>query len=88
LSVSGNIRQHSYLAKFYGLCLLAAVAALLIFDASGWVIVALAAVALVTNFEILVIQCLAKSPRVDVRSVFTLRTNEGQGIAEQKATRS
>jgi CDP-diacylglycerol--glycerol-3-phosphate 3-phosphatidyltransferase len=65
---------HSYLAKFYGLCLLAAVAALLVFNASGWVILTLAAVALVTNAEIILIHFLVDSPPVDVRSVFALRS--------------
>ena len=64
---------HSYLAKFYGLCLLAAVAALLVFNASGWVIIALAGVALVTNAEIILIHFFVDSPPVDVRSVFALR---------------
>src|SRR5271163_5026625 len=31
---------HSYLAKFYGLCLLAALAALLVFNAGSWAIIA------------------------------------------------
>jgi CDP-diacylglycerol---glycerol-3-phosphate 3-phosphatidyltransferase len=63
---------HSYLAKFYGLCLLAAITALLVFHASGWVIVALTAVALVTNAESFLIHCLVNSPPVDVRSVLPL----------------
>jgi CDP-diacylglycerol---glycerol-3-phosphate 3-phosphatidyltransferase len=67
---------HSYLAKFYGLCLLAALIALLVFDASSWVLFVLVAVALVTNTEILVIHFLADSPPVDVRSAFTLRNRK------------
>lgn len=63
---------HSYLAKFYGLCLLAGLIALLAFNASGWVILALTAVALVTNGEIVAIHLLANSPPVDVRSIFVL----------------
>jgi|SRR5215831_2724983 len=63
---------HSYLAKFYGLCLLAALIAVLSFDASGWTIAALAAVALLTNAEILAIHFLVDAPPVDVRSIFTL----------------
>jgi CDP-diacylglycerol--glycerol-3-phosphate 3-phosphatidyltransferase len=43
---------HSYLAKFYGLCLLAAFIALLAFNAGNWVVIALAVVALITNSEI------------------------------------
>ena len=61
---------HSYLAKFYGLCLLAAVVELLVFNASGWVIIALTAVALVTNAEIIAIQLLVKTLPVDVSSIF------------------
>ena len=64
---------HSYLAKFYGLCLLAAVVALLVFNAPGWVIVALTAVALVTNTEIIAIQLLAKTQPVDVPGIFAMR---------------
>lgn len=63
---------HSYLAKFYGLCLLAALIALLGFNAGSWVILALTVVALVTNFEIIVIHFAAKTPPVDVRSIFAL----------------
>jgi CDP-diacylglycerol--glycerol-3-phosphate 3-phosphatidyltransferase len=40
---------HSYMAKFYGLCLLATLIALLVFNAESWVVVALTVVALVTN---------------------------------------
>ncbi len=63
---------HSYLAKFYGLCLLAAVIALLVFNASSWVIIALTAVALVTNAEIFAIQLIAKSQPVDVPGIFSI----------------
>jgi CDP-diacylglycerol--glycerol-3-phosphate 3-phosphatidyltransferase len=63
---------HSYLAKFYGLCLLAALVALLVFNASGWVLIALTAVALVTNLEIIAIHFLMRAPPVDVRSIFAL----------------
>jgi CDP-diacylglycerol--glycerol-3-phosphate 3-phosphatidyltransferase len=63
---------HSYLAKFYGFCLLAALIALLAFNASSWAIVALAAVALVTNMEILAIHALADAPPVDVHSIYSL----------------
>jgi CDP-diacylglycerol---glycerol-3-phosphate 3-phosphatidyltransferase len=63
---------HSYLAKFYGLCLLAALAALLVFNAGGWAIIALTAVALVANSEIFVMHLIAKSPPVDVPCIFAL----------------
>jgi len=63
---------HSYLAKFYGLCMLGALVALLVFNASGWVVSTLAVVAVVTNAEIIAIHFLTKSPPVDVRSVFAL----------------
>ncbi len=63
---------HSYLAKFYGLCLLAALVALLVFNASSWVLVALTVVALVTNLEIIAIHFLMRTPPVDVRSIFSL----------------
>jgi CDP-diacylglycerol--glycerol-3-phosphate 3-phosphatidyltransferase len=63
---------HSYLAKFYGLCLLAAVIALLVFNASSWAIIALTAVALLTNAEIFAIQLLAKSQPVDVPGILAI----------------
>jgi CDP-diacylglycerol--glycerol-3-phosphate 3-phosphatidyltransferase len=63
---------HSYMAKFYGLCLLAALAALLVFNAGSWVVIALAIVALVTNLEIIAIHFLMNSPPVDVRSIFAM----------------
>ena len=61
---------HSYLAKLYGLCLLAALVALLTFDASGWVLKSLAAVALTTNAEIVAIHLMANSQPVDVPNIF------------------
>jgi CDP-diacylglycerol---glycerol-3-phosphate 3-phosphatidyltransferase len=67
---------HTYLAKFYGLALLAAVTALLVFNASAWVIVALMIIAVVTNAEILIIHFAVKSPPVDITSVFALRRRE------------
>jgi phosphatidylglycerophosphate synthase len=67
---------HTYLAKFYGLALLAAVIALLVFNASAWVVVALMIVGVVTNAEILIIHFAVKSPPVDVKSVFALRRRE------------
>jgi len=63
---------HTYLAKFYGLALLAGLIALLVFNASGWVIVALMVVALVTNVEIICIHLASNSPPVDVPSIFAL----------------
>jgi CDP-diacylglycerol---glycerol-3-phosphate 3-phosphatidyltransferase len=63
---------HSWLAKFYGLCLLAGFIALLAFNAGSWVIIALAAVALVTNSEIIAMHLIAKSPPVDVPCIFAL----------------
>ncbi len=63
---------HSFLAKFYGLCLLAGLIALLVFNAGSWVIIALAIVALVTNSEIIAMHLIAKSPPVDVPCIFVL----------------
>ena len=63
---------HSWLAKFYGLCLLAAFIALLSFNAGGWVVIVLAAVALVTNSEIIAMHLIAKSPPVDVPCILNL----------------
>lgn len=63
---------HSYLAKFYGLCLLAGLIALFVFNASSGAIIALAIVAVVTNGEIIAIHLLMDSPPVDVRSIFNL----------------
>jgi CDP-diacylglycerol--glycerol-3-phosphate 3-phosphatidyltransferase len=63
---------HSYLAKFYGLCLLATLIALLVFNAGSWAVTALTVVALVTNCEIVAIHFLTNTPPVDVRSVFAL----------------
>lgn len=63
---------HSLLAKFYGLCLPAALIALLVFNAGGWVVVAVAIVALIANAENIAIHLLMDSPPVDVPSVFLL----------------
>ena len=60
---------HSWGAKFYGLCLLAGLIALLAFDAGGWAIVALAVVAIVVNAEIFLLHLIARQPPVDVRSI-------------------
>ena len=58
---------HSFLAKFYGLCLLAGLIALLVFNTGSWAIVAL-----VTNSEIIAMHLIAKSPPVDVPCIFAL----------------
>lgn len=63
---------HSWLAKFYGLCLLCGLVALLVFNAGGWAILALAVVALTTNGEIVAIHLLMDKPPVDVKSVFLI----------------
>jgi CDP-diacylglycerol---glycerol-3-phosphate 3-phosphatidyltransferase len=67
---------HSYLAKFYGLCLLGGLIALLVFNAGSWAIIALTAVALVANAEIIAIHLLMKQPPVDVKSIFALQKAE------------
>ena len=64
---------HSYMAKFYGLCLLASLVALLGFNAGDWAVIALTIVALVANVEIIAIHFLMKTPPVDVRSILSLR---------------
>jgi CDP-diacylglycerol--glycerol-3-phosphate 3-phosphatidyltransferase len=63
---------HSYLAKFYGLCLLATLATLLVFNAGSWAIIALTIAALVTNLEIIAIHFLISTPPVDVKSIFAM----------------
>ena len=63
---------HSWLAKFYGLCLLAGLIALLAFNAGSWAIITLAVVALVTNTEIIAMHLIAKSPPVDVPGILIL----------------
>ena len=69
---------HSWLAKFYGLCLLGGLIALLTFDAGSWAVLALAAVALVTNLEIIAMHLIATAPPVDVKSIFRLRHSMGK----------
>ncbi len=64
---------HSFLAKFYGLCLLGAFIALLVFNAGSWVIVGLAVAALAANLEILAMHLIAKTAPVDVPWIFALR---------------
>ena len=63
---------HSWLAKFYGLCLLGGLIALLVFNAGSWAIITLAIVALVTNTEIITIHLLMHKPPVDVKSIFAI----------------
>ena len=64
---------HSYLAKFYGLCLLGALIALLVGNAVSWVFIGLATVALTANVEILAMHVLAKTAPVDVPWIFALK---------------
>jgi phosphatidylglycerophosphate synthase len=61
---------HSWLAKTYGLCLLGALIALLAFDAGGWAVIGLACIAATTNGEIILLHLLARTPPVDVASIF------------------
>jgi hypothetical protein len=63
---------HSFLAKFYGLCLLACLIALLVFDASGWALIALAIVGTITNAEIIAIHMVAETAPIDVPTILTL----------------
>lgn len=63
---------HTYLAKFYGLSLLAGLIALLVFNASGWVIITLVCIGLVTNLEIISIHIAMNVPPVDIPSIFAL----------------
>ena len=61
---------HSYLAKFYGLCLFAAFIGLLAFNAQEWTIWSLAAVGLLANTEILVMLACSKEAPVDMPHLF------------------
>ncbi len=63
---------HSYLAKFYGLCLLGGIIALLVFNAGSWALIALAIIAVVTNVEQLAIHLLMDQPPVDIKSILAL----------------
>lgn len=67
---------HSWLAKFYGLCLLGGLIALLVFNGGNWVIITLALVALTANAEIVIIHLLMDKPPVDVKSVFRMPKSE------------
>ncbi len=64
---------HSWLAKTYGLCLLACLIALLAFEAGQWAVITLAVVAALTNGEIILMHLLASKPPVDVPSIFHFR---------------
>jgi len=68
---------HSWLAKFYGLCLLGGLIALLVFNAGSWVIITLASVALTANTEIIAIHLLMHQPPVDVKSIFRMPKSGG-----------
>lgn len=61
---------HSWLAKFYGLCLLGSLIALLAFGAGSEVVVGLAIVAAVANGEIILLHLVSRTPPVDVPSLF------------------
>lgn len=76
---------HTYLAKFYGLGMLAALVALLVFNASGWVLDALAIVAVIANAEIVAIHLLADRPPVDVRSLVGFRKQEAAEAGKRNA---
>jgi CDP-diacylglycerol--glycerol-3-phosphate 3-phosphatidyltransferase len=70
---------HSWMAKIYGLCLLAALIALLVFNAGSWTIVCLTVVALAANIEIIAIHLLMQKPPVDVKSIFKLPSSHQKG---------
>jgi len=63
---------HSYLAKFYGLCLLGGIVALLVFNVGSWALIVLTLVALVTNAEQLAIHLLMDQPPMDIKSILAL----------------
>ncbi len=63
---------HSYLSKIYGLCLLGGLLVLLVFNASGWVIYALAFIGVLANIEIIAIHFAMDVPPMDVPSIFAL----------------
>jgi CDP-diacylglycerol--glycerol-3-phosphate 3-phosphatidyltransferase len=74
---------HSWLAKTYGLCLLGSLVALLAFAAGDWAILTLAAVAAVTNGEIILLHLLARTPPVDVPSIFHWHQREKQMVGRK-----
>ena len=63
---------HTYLAKLYGLLLTAGFFALLVFGAGGWVVIAVALIAIATNAEIIAIHFIVQAPPVDIPSIFQL----------------
>ena len=64
---------HSWLAKFYGLCLLFCLIGLLAFNAGDWAVIFLAVVAVATNGEIIAMHLISPVAPVDVKSIFKLR---------------
>jgi CDP-diacylglycerol--glycerol-3-phosphate 3-phosphatidyltransferase len=70
---------HTYMAKFYGLCLLGCCLGFLAFDAPGWFITILAIVGVTANAEIIAILLMSKLAPVDVKSIFGRRhPHDGQ----------
>jgi len=70
---------HSYLAKFYGLCLFTCFVGLLSFNTRGWIITVLSVVGVTANSEIIAILCLSKHSPVDVPSILVLHRGKGEG---------
>ncbi len=70
---------HTLLAKAYCLCLLGGLIALLVFNAGGWILIALAAVALVTNTESIAMHLIAHAAPLDVPGIFFLGRPRGNG---------
>ncbi len=64
---------HCWLAKCYGLALFATFVAVLGWGSGAWVFTVLAAIGLTANAEVVAILLLARTPPVDVPSVFHLR---------------
>jgi phosphatidylglycerophosphate synthase len=64
---------HSYLSKLFGLCLLGGLIGLLVFRATGWLIITMVVVGLITNIEIIAIHFVTDSPPVDVPTILALR---------------
>ena len=61
---------HSYLAKFWGLCLLAAFVAALGFGHGGWVMTGTIAVGILVDLEIIAIMLVSRTAPVDVPSLW------------------
>ena len=78
---------HSWLAKFYGLCLLGALIALLAFNAGSWAVIGLAVVAAVANGEIILLHLLAQTPPVDVPSIIHWLKRDGKPQGQSSASR-